>query len=139
MHAIHLPVHPSPHQPAVLVVDDDPSVTALVSRWLRRQRRARVHVAHDGPTAIRIAATERVDAVFSDIELLDENGVDLVRVLQVVSPALPLCLMSARMTREQALRAHSVRVSRFVAKPLSSELIVDRLDAMLESPSFAAP
>ncbi len=77
--------------------------------------------------------------MFSDIELLDENGVDLVRVLQVVSPALPLCLMSARMTREQALRAHSVRVSRFVAKPLSSELIVDRLDAMLESPSFAAP
>ncbi len=93
-------------------------------------------MAHDGPTAIRLVATESIDAVFCDVELFDENGLDLIRVIQVVAPALPLCLMSARMSREQALGAHCVRVASFVNKPLTSETVVDRLDAMLQAPSF---
>jgi len=136
VHATFQSPRPSPRRPAVLLVDDDPAITALVSRWLRRHRQAQVHIAHDGPTAIQLVATQTVDAVFSDVELLDENGVDLIRVLGVVAPTLPLCLMSAKMSREQALRAHCVRVTSFVAKPLTSAMLVDRLDAMLQAPSF---
>ncbi len=129
---------PAPRRPAVLLVDDDPAVTALVSRWLCGHRHAQVHIAHDGPTAIQIVATQSVDAVFSDVELLEENGVDLIRVLQLVAPALPLCLMSAKMSRSRALGAHCVRVDGFLTKPLTAASIVDRLDMMLQAPSFGA-
>lgn len=115
----------------VLVVDDDTLVVRMLERWLQTKRSVKVWVAYDGPTAIAVASTHPITAVFSDIELVGESGVDLIRLLQLTNPDLPLCLMSAHMREEQALDALATRVAGFLKKPLMVGAVLEQFDAML--------
>lgn len=115
----------------VLVIDDDALVVQILERWLQKKRGVKVRVAYDGPTAIAIASTHPISCVFSDVELVGESGVDLVRLLQLTNPGLPLCLMSAHMSEDQALGALANRVSGFLQKPLAVASVLEQFDSML--------
>ncbi len=125
------PPLPVPRPPAVLVVDDDEATAHLVRRWLERARNASVTTAHDGMSALAMSARTDFDAVFTDIEMIEESGADFARLLRLVRPTLPICLMSGRMRPERALESLGVAVHGFLSKPLQPEIVVGHLDAML--------
>jgi signal transduction histidine kinase len=67
--------------PLVLVVDDDPSSLALMSRWLDRAG-MRVIESSDGAEAISFAAERPVDAVVLDIVLAGMSGREVLQRLR---------------------------------------------------------
>ena len=77
---LSIPTAPAPGGPTVLVVDDDPSVTAMIQRFLGEG----VIVVHDAAAAreaIRSVPSLRV--VLADVLMPVENGLDLYEHLRV--------------------------------------------------------
>jgi two-component system OmpR family response regulator len=67
--------------PHLLVVDDDPEVSALIRRYFTAQG-FRVSAASDGATMRSVLAAEPVDLVLLDLGLPGEDGFELTRHLR---------------------------------------------------------
>jgi CheY-like chemotaxis protein len=80
----------------VLVVDDDPRVRDSLGRQLRVLGIRHVSAEH-GNHCLRILDRDRdFDLVFSDIGMPELDGHDLLRVLSVRHPGLPVILMTGQ-------------------------------------------
>jgi CheY-like chemotaxis protein len=81
--------------PRILVVDDEPNVRFIIRRLLDGQGYL-VHEAGDGLQALEMvrAAPDLLDLVVSDLVMPRLNGIQLLQVLSVESPEIPLVLIS---------------------------------------------
>jgi len=80
----------------VLVVDDDPRIRDSLGRQLRVLGIQHVSAEH-GNDCLRILDRDRdFDLVFSDINMPELDGHDLLRVLSVKHPGLPVVLMTGQ-------------------------------------------
>lgn len=80
----------------VLVVDDDPRIRDSLGRQLRVLGIQHVSAEH-GNDCLRILDRDRdFDLVFSDINMPELDGHDLLRVLSVKHPRLPVVLMTGQ-------------------------------------------
>jgi CheY-like chemotaxis protein len=77
----------------VLIVDDDPSVRAVVRAWLK-QRGMDVLVVDSGPAGIDHLATCAVDLAIIDIYMPEMNGLRIIRRLGQAIPSVPVIAMS---------------------------------------------
>src|SRR5215212_303650 len=77
----------------VLVVDDDPTVSDVVRRYLERAGLA-VEVYGDGESALRRALREPPDLVVLDLMLPGMSGLDVCRRLRADQPT-PIVMLTA--------------------------------------------
>src|SRR5271154_2025396 len=63
---------------SVLVVDDEPTIAEVVSRYLQRAG-YQVRTAADGPVALQLVAESRPDLVVLDLMLPGLNGLEVMR------------------------------------------------------------
>ena len=122
--------HPDGSPIEVLVVDDEPALSDLVSMVLRYEG-WRVSTAHDGATAIQIAGTERPDVVVLDIMLPDMSGLDVLAELHRIRPELPVLLLTAKDTVEDRIAGLAAGGDDYVTKPFNVEEMVLRLRALV--------
>jgi len=71
----------------VLVVDDEKVIRDFLSRFLSLQL-AQVKTASDGEAAIELAKTEEFDLVFLDIRMPKMNGLELIKAVREIDPAV---------------------------------------------------
>ena len=117
----------------MLVVDDDRTVAEVVSRYLLREGHD-VVLAHDGPTALSLAAppapAEAPDLVVLDLMLPGLDGVEVCRRLRQVSdvPVVMLTALGAEVDRVLGLE---VGADDYVTKPFSNRELVLRVASVL--------
>jgi two-component system, OmpR family, response regulator ResD len=128
---------------AVLVVDDEPTIAEVVSRYLERAG-YRTRVAGDGLQAIEMAASQRPDLVILDLMLPGLDGLEVMRRLREQrSDRVAVILLTAK--GEEGDRVIGLRLGAddYVVKPFSPAELVARVDAVLRriehTPSVAAP
>jgi two-component system KDP operon response regulator KdpE len=110
-----------------LVIDDDPQIVrALVINLEARAYEA--DAAHDGATALRLAAARRPDVVVLDLGLPDMDGVEVIRGLRGLT-RVPILALSARRSSEEKARALDAGADDFVTKPFGMDELLDRLRA----------
>lgn len=80
-------------RPAVLVVDDEPTLLDTVAQALRRSG-YEVLVAANGAEALRVAATEPFGLLVTDLVMPDIDGVSLAQQLQQNRPDLPVLFIT---------------------------------------------
>jgi CheY-like chemotaxis protein len=86
---------PSERPPTVLVVEDEPLVRASIAKYLRDCGMVVLEAA-DADQALPQLAAQRVDAVFSDVQLPgSQNGVELVRAIREQYPQTKVLLTTA--------------------------------------------
>jgi DNA-binding response OmpR family regulator len=115
---------------SVLVVDDEPTIAEVVSRYLERAG-YRTAVAHDGAEALAHAARRRPDLVVLDLMLPGVDGLEVLRRLRE-EPAPPgVILLTAK--GEESDRVIGLRqgADDYVVKPFSPAELVARVDAVL--------
>src|SRR5579871_6197886 len=83
----------------VLVVDDEESITQLVSTVLRYEGFA-VETAGDGRAAVKSARTFRPDLVVLDVMLPDLDGFEVYRRIEGDSARMPVLFLTARDSTE---------------------------------------
>jgi signal transduction histidine kinase/CheY-like chemotaxis protein len=116
----------------VLVVDDDPMVRS-VARRLLESFGLTVHVASDGPEAIRhvAGAPDEIDAVLLDMTMPEMSGPEVLARLAEIRSDLPVVLMSGY--HEDELSS-DVRpgISGFVQKPFTPADLASRMRVALD-------
>ncbi|CAL9584436.1 response regulator [Streptomyces albus] len=111
----------------VLVVDDEPQIVrALVINL--KARKYEVDAAHDGATALRLAADRHPDVVILDLGLPDMDGVDVIRGIRGWT-RIPILVLSARQTSDEKVEALDAGADDYVTKPFGMDELLARLRA----------
>jgi len=86
----------------VLIIEDKESMLAM----LKQTSKARVRVvpAQDGARASACSPDERIGLVLTDLKLPKKDGFDVLRAAKAENPLLPVIVMTAYGTIENASR-----------------------------------
>jgi two-component system, OmpR family, response regulator ResD len=126
---------------SILVVDDEPTITEVVSRYLERAGYA-AHVAADGPGALQVASETRPDLVVLDLMMPGMDGLEVMRLLRERQPVL-IILLTAKGEQSDRIVGLHLGADDYVVKPFSPAELVARVDAVLRrvehSPQLAEP
>jgi EAL domain-containing protein (putative c-di-GMP-specific phosphodiesterase class I)/DNA-binding response OmpR family regulator len=123
-----------PHGPAVLVVDDDADLLALLTLALRRAGLRTVH-ATNGRAALETLAVEQVDCVVCDLSMPGMNGLDLVRTLrsQPDTATLPFIVLTGSGDGGSVIGALDAGADDFLAKPIRLDELIARVRAHIRT------
>jgi DNA-binding response OmpR family regulator len=113
----------------VLVVDDDPTVADVVSRYLEREGFA-VEVVGDGTVALDRALADLPSLVVLDLMLPGLDGLEVCRRLRRVAP-VPVIMLTARGDEEDRVIGLDLGADDYLAKPFSPRELMARVKAVL--------
>ncbi|HEX2093391.1 MAG TPA: response regulator transcription factor [Longimicrobiaceae bacterium] len=124
----------------ILVVDDEPDISALVAYHLARES-YRVRTAADGVEAIRAVETERPDLLVLDLMLPGMSGLEVLGELRrrAETQDLPVILLTARREEKDRIEGLRLGADDYVAKPFSPQELVLRVGAVLRRVRQAPP
>jgi DNA-binding response OmpR family regulator len=114
----------------VLVVDDEPAIADVVSRYLDRAGYETV-VAETGESALGHAGELRPDVVVLDLMLPDINGLEVMRRLRRQDRRGAIILLTARGEESDRVVGLQLGADDYVVKPFSPAELVARVDAVL--------
>src|SRR5881398_2492795 len=125
-----------PHR--ILVVDDEPDITALVADHLAKEG-YRVTTAGTGADALRSAREERPDLVVLDLMLPGHSGFEVLAELRRRDEThdVGVLLLTARKEEPDRIKGLSLGADDYLAKPFSPKELVLRVSAVLRR--LAAP
>jgi two-component system KDP operon response regulator KdpE len=124
-------------QPLVLVADDEPRITKLVSLALSGEG-LRVVTASDGEEALQKAEEFRPDIVLLDIVMPGMDGVEVMRQLRERRP-VPVILLTAKGSTSDKAKGLDLGADDYVAKPFDLDELAARVRAVLRRASGVAP
>ncbi|MEV5279626.1 response regulator transcription factor [Streptomyces sp. NPDC051994] len=120
----------------ILVVDDEPDLTEVLSGALRSEGWD-VRSAADGATALAEAAAFRPDAVILDWMLPDMDGLRVLRQMRGDLPGVCVLFLTARDAVEDRIAGITAGGDDYVTKPFSLEEVLARLRGLLRRAGMA--
>ena len=124
-------------QPLVLVADDEPRITKLVSIALGEEG-FRVVTAGGGEEALAKAEEVRPDIVLLDIVMPDLDGIEVMRQLRERRPVAVILLTAKGSTADKA-KGLDLGADDYIAKPFHPDELAARVRAVLRRSSGAQP
>jgi two-component system, OmpR family, response regulator ResD len=126
---------------SILVVDDEPTITDVVSRYLERAGYS-TRIAGDGADALRIAGESRPDLVVLDLMMPGMDGLEVMRRLRE-HERVSVILLTAKGEHTDRIIGLRQGADDYVVKPFSPAELVARVDAVLRrvdsSPQLEEP
>jgi DNA-binding NtrC family response regulator len=115
----------TPHQPTVLLVDDEYLVRGVLSEILT-EAGFQVVQAENGAEAIHILSKlDHVDLVFSDIKMAPLDGFALAKWVHENRPGLPVILASGYSGKTNM--AAELNGAEFFRKPFDFDAVVEKI------------
>lgn len=112
----------SPVEPIkLLLVDDDPTTTTALAAGLQRQGPIRTHAVASGEEALEAFHSSTWDAVATDLVMPGMDGIELIRQLRGLDPALPLFLFTGSASIRKAVEGIRAGATDFLPKPVEVE------------------
>jgi len=113
----------------ILVVDDEPSITNLVSAYLKPEG-YEVFIASDGNAGLKAIRAFKPDLVILDVMLPGMDGIELLSRLRRESDVY-IIMLTARTEETDKIVGLSVGADDYVTKPFSPRELVARVKAAL--------
>lgn len=121
-----------------LCVDSDTTMRQMLVDVLRSLGARTINEAADGKTGLAALETSCPDIIFSEWELPEVNGIDLVRTVRgdinSMNRMTPVIFVTAHTQVRHVTAARDAGVTEYLAKPFSARLIYSRICAVLEQP-----
>jgi len=118
----------------ILVADDEPCITTIVSRKLRNAG-FEVLVAMDGQEAFDRAVAERPDLLVTDLQMPLMSGLEVCARLAAELPdPIPALLLTAKGFELDTEALQRLPIFRVVTKPFSPRELVDTVRSALGAP-----
>jgi two-component system phosphate regulon response regulator PhoB len=116
----------------ILVVDDEPDITALVAYHLAKAG-YRVSTAANGADALKAARDERPDIVILDLMLPGVSGYDVLAELRRRDETrdVGVILLTSRREEADRIRGLSLGADDYLSKPFSPQELSLRVNALL--------
>jgi len=106
----------------VLVVDDEEKIQKLLALNLRNSYR--VIVAGNVDEAVAYLEKEEVDLVLTDLKLPGEDGIAMLKKVKAFDSSIPVVLMTAYGTVENAVEAMKLGAFDYLLKPVKMKEVV---------------
>lgn len=117
-----------PARPNILIVDDDPSLRALIRDFLVHQGYA-VDEAEDGPSMRHALAKRKADIIILDVMMPGEDGLSIARSL-AQKEGIGIIMVSALGTETDRIIGLEVGADDYLAKPVSPRELLARIRAL---------
>ena len=113
----------------ILVVEDEPSMGALLRQGLEEQNHA-VTLARDGIEGLYAAETSNYDAIVLDVMMPGMDGVQVTRRLRAAGNQVPIIMLTARDAATDIVRGLDAGADDYLTKPFSLKVLLARLRAI---------
>jgi DNA-binding NtrC family response regulator len=119
----------------ILIVDDDPSITASLALLLKQHGHQSTSV-HSVDEALGVIRSERPSLVIQDMNFsrrtTGEEGLALLEAIRAQEPELPVILMTAWGSIGLAVEGMKRGAADFITKPWSNALVVQSVETALK-------
>jgi two-component system response regulator PilR (NtrC family) len=129
---------PAPRARQVLVVDDEPDIRELLELTLAKMGLGVVAVGSLAE-ARETLSSARFDLCLTDMRLPDGEGLDLVRHISGLAGDLPVAVITAHGSAENAVAALKAGAFDYVSKPVGLEQLRALVKSALSLPDQADP
>jgi DNA-binding NtrC family response regulator len=107
-------------KPLVAIIDDERNIQATLIAILDRRGYATVS-AYTAKQGLQVIAEEKPDVVLMDLGLPDSEGLDLLREVRQASPGLPVIVITANDSLNNAIASIKEGAFHFISKPYVPE------------------
>jgi len=118
----------------VLLVDDSPSVRAILQVYLMRLQPTFLE-AEDGERALRLLRLSPVDLVIADIQMSPMDGITFVRTLRRTERPeirhVPVVMLTGDRSEANRTRGLEAGANAFVHKPIDPKTLLDTIDGVM--------
>ncbi len=104
----------------VVVVDDDPDMLKILTRSLEQSDR-RILTAKNGRDALKYLADGPVHLVLTDLMMPRMDGFDLTVEVKRINPAIPVIIVTAYASIDNAVKAMKAGAFDYITKPVLPE------------------
>jgi two-component system OmpR family response regulator len=125
------------HGPHILIVEDDPEIRTMVSRFLTKNG-CRITATGDAQSMGRAMAAARIDLVVLDIMLPGEDGLSICRRLRADS-SVPIIMLTASGDPVARVVGLEMGADDYVAKPFDPHELLARIRAVLRRTAALPP
>jgi two-component system, chemotaxis family, chemotaxis protein CheY len=118
----------------ILVVDDFSTMRRIVKNILRQMGFENITEADDGKTALEALMKEKVDFIISDWNMPQMTGLELLKAVRE-NPELKeirFLMVTAEGQKENVLEAVKYKVSNYIVKPFTPELLTEKITKIFE-------
>ncbi len=124
---------PTPEKKTVLIVDDYPVLTRILSNIIIEQG-YEVHTAFSGSECIDILASLLPDLIILDIFMEPMDGMETLRRIREEPSTcdIPVIILTAKQPTPADVDAYSGRIDDYIIKPVMSEYLVSTLSGFFE-------
>ena len=114
----------------ILVVDDFSTMRRIVRNILRQLGFQNVVEADDGTSAWDVLNREKIDFIVSDWNMPQMTGIDLLRKVRSSEEFadLPFLMVTAEAQQENIIEAVQAKVSNYIVKPFTAEIMKQKID-----------
>ncbi len=120
----------------MLVVDDEPMVREVVTRYLEEEGHT-VTIAADGAAALRVLDHGGIDLVVLDLMLPEVDGLQVLQRLRDTATT-PVIVLTARGDESERINGLKLGADDYVVKPFSPRELVARVASVLRRAAPAA-
>ena len=106
--------------PRILLVEDDVRAAASLERLLQTEGYT-VTVAHRGDEGLHLARTKPFEVVVTDLKLPGADGIEIIKQMHATQPRLPIVLMTAFSSTDNAIEATKHGAFEYLRKPFQME------------------
>jgi CheY-like chemotaxis protein len=121
-----------------LIVDDNTHMRRILRAFLHGFGAREVLEAEDGALGIEMAISHQPDVILLDWEMPILDGIEVTRLIRQPSsganPHIPVIMVSGHTEKRRIAQARDAGVTEFLAKPISSKSLYDRIFAVVAHP-----
>ncbi len=114
----------------ILVVDDEPTLSEVISYNLRQAGYVTVTAA-DADEALRIFKEEKPDLILLDVMLPQGSGFDVCRLIRQQGSTVPIIMLTARIAESDRVLGFELGADDYILKPFATRELVARVKALL--------
>lgn len=117
--------------PAILIIEDEERIAALVKRGLE-EHGYEVTIAYDGISGKKLLNSQEFDLIITDIILPKMDGLELCREIRSQKPQIPIIMLTALGTTDDKVEGFDAGADDYLVKPFEFRELHVRIRALLK-------
>ena len=115
----------------ILLVEDDSTLSFIVQDALTREG-FEVVCAPNGESGLKMFRETNPNIIIADVMMPKMDGFEMVRMIRLTSPAVPVLFLTARTALEDVVKGFELGANDYIRKPFQILELVVRIKALLK-------
>jgi two-component system invasion response regulator UvrY len=124
----------------VLIADDHALVRSGIRRLLRDEPDIEfVGEADTASHALQMVRAEHWDVVIMDIDMPGQNALDVLRIIKIENPNLPVLILTMHAENQYEMRALRAGASGYLTKASAPDHLINAIRKVVEGGAYVSP